>query len=35
MTVLWANAQTKHPLPSDLRNFLQRTMMPTVSHAEP
>jgi hypothetical protein len=35
MAVLWANAQTKHPLPSDLRNFLQRTMMPTVSHAEP
>ena len=33
-TVLWANPQTKHPLPPDLRNLLQRAIVPTVHHKE-
>lgn len=31
---LWANPQTKHPLPADLRNLLQRAVVPTMHHNE-
>ncbi len=33
-SMLWANPQTKHPLPADLRNLLQRIMMPVIQHDE-
>lgn len=34
-TALWANPQTKQPLPADLRNLLQRVIVPISRHDGP